>query len=219
MTVPLVVILSSPSGGGKNAIAQALIETGDDLGYAVSATTRSPRPGERDGVNYHFLSPEEFDRRVAAGEFAESETYAGARYGTLHAELDRLHSAGRHALLDLEVRGARRLRATRPDAVTVFVLPPDIATLVGRLGGRATEPPEEREARLAIAVEELKAVPEYDYVVVNDLLERTVEDVRAIIRSEGRRPRHLPQLREQMAALTGELEGRAPAARGRPLER
>ena len=218
MTVPLVVVLSSPSGGGKTAIARALVATSTDTGYAVSATTRQPRPGERDGTDYHFLSRAEFDRKVSAGDFAEWATYAGERYGTLHSELDRLHAEGRHAVLDLEVEGTRALRASRPDAVTIFVLPPDGETLLERLIERATERPEARETRLAIAVRELEAATEYDYIVVNDVLDRAVREVQAIMRSEGRRPERLPDLRHRVAALIATLEGRA-AVRGRAMER
>jgi len=216
--VPLVVVLSSPSGAGKTAIARALVAKSPETGYAVSATTRAPRPGEQDGKDYHFLSPAEFDRRVAAGKFAEWATYAGERYGTLHAELDRLHAEGRHAVLDLEVQGTRTLRASRPDAVTIFVLPPDGGTLLERLAGRATEQPEAREKRLAIAVRELEAAPEYDYVVVNDVLAHAVQEVQEIIRSEGRRPSRLPDLHNRLAELIALLEGRA-RDRARAMER
>lgn len=216
--MPLVVVLSSPSGGGKTAIARALVAKCHDTGYAVSATTRAPRPGERDGTDYHFLSPAQFDQRVAAGDFAEWATYAGERYGTLHRELDRLHGEGRHAVLDLEVEGTRALRASRPDAVTIFVLPPDGGTLLDRLTERATERPEAREERLAIAAHELKAAPEYDYVVINDVLARVVQEVQEIIRSEGRRPRRLPDLHNRLAALIEMLEDRAESP-GRLMER
>jgi len=211
VTAPLVLVLSSPSGGGKTAIARALVATRPDIGYAVSATTRPPRRGERDGKDYHFLSRADFERRVAAGHFAEWATYAGEQYGTLHEELDRLHAQGQHAVLDLEVQGTRLLRARRPDAVTVFVLPPDGETLLERLMERGTERPEVLDARLAIAVSELEAAPEYDYVVVNDVLERVVEEVQEIMRSEGRRPSRLPGLQHRVTELIAALEGRVDA--------
>jgi guanylate kinase len=136
---PFLLVLSSPSGGGKTTIAKSLLRARDDLGYSVSATTRPKREGERDGVDYHFVARDEFRRRVDAGEFLEWATYAGNQYGTLRSEIDRIFGRGRTAVLDVEIEGARQIRATFPNSLHVFVLPPSADVLVGRLAGRNTE--------------------------------------------------------------------------------
>jgi guanylate kinase len=182
-----MVVLSSPSGAGKTTIAEHLVVTRRDVGRSVSATTRSPRAGEVEGRDYYFLTPAEFARRVAAGEFIESATYGGQRYGTLKAEVDRLRQAGRHALLVIEVAGAREIRRQFPGAVLVFLLPPSGEALVSRLATRETEPAEALRRRLAIASDELGAAGEYDYLVVNDDRARAVEEISTILDAEGRR--------------------------------
>ncbi|TFG42697.1 MAG: guanylate kinase [Gemmatimonadales bacterium] len=184
---PFLLVLSSPSGGGKTTIARALLQARSDVGYSVSATTRAPRSGERDGLDYHFLSAPEFERRVAAGEFLEHATYGGNRYGTLRSEIDRVLGGGRHAVLDIEVEGARQVMERMPNAVRVFVLPPSAKVLVERLRGRDTETPEARRIRLARAAEELLAVTEYDYVVINEHLRDAVNEVAAILDAESSR--------------------------------
>ncbi len=184
---PFLLVLSSPSGGGKTTIARQLLQGRDDLGYSVSATTRAKRPGELDGVDYHFLSHDEFERRAVAGEFVECAVYGGERYGTLHAEIRRLFAEGRIAVLDIDVQGARQVRSVVPDSVQVFVLPPSAAVLVERLGRRATETLQKRRERVTIAASELAAVIEYDYVVINDDLITAVSHVAAIIEAESRR--------------------------------
>ena len=184
---PFLLVLSSPSGGGKTSIAKNLLQARDDLGYSVSATTRPMRPGEREGVDYHFLSREEFLRRREAGEFLESATYGGHLYGTLRSEIDRLFTKGRHAVLDIEIEGARQIRKSFPNSLHVFVLPPSAEVLVRRLTGRNTEDPEVVRARVARAAEELGAVAEYDYAIVNDDLVLAVAQVAAILDAEARR--------------------------------
>jgi len=184
---PFLLVLSSPSGGGKTTIARRLLQGREDLGYSVSATTRPIRPGEKEGVDYHFLSRDEFRRRVEAGEFIEWATYNGEWYGTLREEVDRLFAEGRIVILDIEVNGARQVRASAPDSVHVFVLPPSAAVLVERLGRRATETPAKRRERVQLAAAELAAVTEYDYVIINDDLIAAVSNVAAIVEAEGRR--------------------------------
>jgi len=184
---PFLLVLSSPSGGGKTSIARALLQARTDVGYSVSATTRAPRQGERDGQDYHFLSEAEFERRVGAGAFLEHATYGGHRYGTLRAEVERVMNAGCHAVLDIEVEGARQVMDRMPDAVRVFVLPPSAKVLVERLRGRATETVDARRIRLARASEELLAVTEYDYVVINEHLRDAVNAVGAILDAESSR--------------------------------
>ncbi|HEU4763390.1 MAG TPA: guanylate kinase, partial [Gemmatimonadales bacterium] len=132
---PFLVVLSAPSGCGKTTIARRLLAERPALGYSVSATTRAPRAGEVAGQAYHFLSPEEFERRVRAGDFIEWAEYAGHRYGTLRSEIERILGSGRTAILDIEVQGARQVRRHMPDAVHVFILPPSGAALAARLRG------------------------------------------------------------------------------------
>jgi guanylate kinase len=184
---PFLLVLSSPSGGGKTSIAKNLLQARDDLGYSVSATTRPIRDGERDGVDYHFVTHEEFLRRREAGEFVETATYGDHLYGTLRAEIERLFARGRHAVLDIEIEGARQIRRTFPNSLHVFVLPPSAEVLVGRLRGRNTEPPEVVRARIVRAAAELDAVAEYDYAIVNDNLIVAVAQVAAILDAEARR--------------------------------
>lgn len=198
---PFVLVLSSPSGGGKTTLARRLLATRSDLGYSVSATTRPRREGEVDGRDYWFLSRAEFERREAAGEFIETATYNGERYGTLAAEVERVFASGRHVVLDIEVAGARQVRRRFPDSVHVFVLPPSGAALVERLQARRTEPPAALRARLVHALEELTTVGEYDYVVINDRLERAAAEVGAILDAEGRRVSRQEGLAEFVATL------------------
>ena len=166
----LVLVVTGPSGVGKGTLIRQLMSRVAGLELSVSATTRVPRPGERDGVDYHFMSPEEFERRVAAGDFVEHARYAGHRYGTLRAELERRSLRGVSVVLEIEVQGARQVRAAMPEAVAVFIAPPSPATLRQRLEGRGTEHGPDLDARLAVAQEELKAIDEFAHVVVNDVL-------------------------------------------------
>jgi len=209
---PFLLVLSAPSGGGKSSIARNLLQGRDDLGYSVSATTRPIREGEREGVDYYFLKRDEFLRRREAGEFLESATYGGHLYGTLRSEIDRIFAAGRHAVLDIEIEGARQIRDSFPNSLHLFVLPPSAEVLVGRLKGRNTEPPEAVRERIARAVEELDAVAEYDYVVVNQDLVIAVAQVAAILDAEARRvsrqsdlPQVIARLRRDVAAAIGKM--------------
>jgi guanylate kinase len=198
---PFLLVLSAPSGGGKSSIARNLLQARDDLGYSVSATTRPMREGERDGVDYYFLTRDEFLRRREAGEFLESATYGGHLYGTLRSEIDRIFAAGRHAVLDIEIEGARQIRANFPNSLHLFVLPPSAEVLIGRLKGRNTEPAEAVRERIARAVEELDAVAEYDYVVVNQDLVIAVAQVAAILDAEARRVSRQNDLQQVIARL------------------
>jgi guanylate kinase len=186
---PFLLVLSSPSGGGKTTIGKRLLATRADLGYSISATTRAMRPGEVDGKDSHVLSPEEFSRREAAGLFLESASYSGHRYGTLRSEIERVLAGGRHAVLDIELEGARQVRRRYPDAVHVFVLPPSGEELVSRLKQRRTESEEALRRRMEHAAVEFAAVTEYDYAVINQDLDRAVAAVNAIIDAESLRVR------------------------------
>jgi len=184
---PFLLVLSSPSGGGKTTIARSLLQARDDLAYSVSATTRPRRPGEKDGVDYFFLSREEFLRRVETGEFLEWATYGGNLYGTLRAEIERIFARGRTAVLDIEIEGARQLRASFPNSLHLFVLPPSAEVLVSRLAGRNTESPAVLRERITRAADELAAVAEYDYAIMNQDLVLAVAQVAAILDAEARR--------------------------------
>lgn len=179
-----VFVITGPSGVGKGTLIRGLMERLPSLELSVSATTRAPRPGEVDGVDYHFLSAEEFERRVQAGEFVEHADYAGRRYGTLRSELDGRVGAGVPVVLEIEVQGARQVRATMPEAVQVFIAPPSLEALRTRLVGRGTDGSEEVERRLAVAEEELAAREEFAHVVVNDRLEEALEELAATVEAE-----------------------------------
>lgn len=198
---PFLLVLSSPSGAGKTTITKALLAARDDLGFSISATTRPPRSGEVDGVDYHFLTPGEFERRRAAGAFLEWAEYGGQRYGTLVSEVERVLAQGRHVILDIEVQGARQLRERRPDVVSIFLLPPSVDELVARLGGRGTDQPAGLEQRLRRAVDELGEAHHYDYLVVNDDRTQAVAEVAAIIDAESRRTRRQQASLERVQAL------------------
>jgi guanylate kinase len=179
--VSRVFVITGPSGVGKGTLIRGLRRRIPELELSVSATTRSPRPGEVDGTHYHFLDPAEFERRVAAGDFVEHATYSGRRYGTLRSELQRRTAAGAPVVLEIEVQGARQVRETLPDAVQVFIAPPSLEALRARLVGRGTDDPEQIEQRLATAEAELAARPEFAHVVVNDRLEDATDALAGIV--------------------------------------
>ena len=203
---PFILVLSSPSGGGKTTIARQLVSSRRDLGYSISATTRSPRSGERAGEHYYFVPRDEFMRRVQAGAFIEWAEYSGNLYGTLRQEIERIHAAGHHAVLDIDLQGARQLRGNSAAAVEVFVLPPSGASLADRLVRRNTETAEALRRRLERAAEEILAAGEYDYVIVNDDLEHAVEQVDAIIEAESRRAHRLIDLPGKLQELRQAVE-------------
>jgi len=203
---PFILVLSSPSGGGKTTIARRLVSTRRDLGYSISATTRGPRNGERHGEHYYFVPRDEFMRRVNAGAFLEWAEYGGNLYGTLREEIERIHAAGHHAVLDIDLQGARTLRGNSAAAVEVFVLPPSGASLADRLVRRNTETAEALRRRLERAAEEILAAGEYDYVIVNDDLEHAVQQVDAIIEAESRRAHRLIDLPGKLQELRQAVE-------------
>jgi guanylate kinase len=172
-----VFVITGPSGVGKGTLIAALRARHPELELSVSATTRSPRPGEQDGVAYHFLTPSDFERRVRGGEFIEHATYAGNSYGTLRAELERRSRGGVPVVLEIELQGARQVRDAMPAAVAIFIAPPSLEVLRERLAGRASDLPQEVARRLQIAETELAARDEFGFVVVNDALERAVDEL------------------------------------------
>jgi len=179
-----VFVITGPSGVGKGTLIRALRERVPELALAVSATTRDARPGEEGGVDYHFLSDDEFERRVQAGDFVEHARYSGRRYGTLREELERHRAAGRPVLLEIEVQGARQVREAMPEAIQVFIEPPSEDALRTRLVGRGTDSVDQVEARLETAREELEAQQEFGHVVVNDRLEDAVAELEGLIRGQ-----------------------------------
>jgi guanylate kinase len=178
-----VFVITGPSGVGKGTLIRGLLERIPELELSVSATTRPPRPGEQDGSHYHFLSAEEFERRVREGEFVEHATYSGRRYGTLRSELERRTGQGAPVVLEIEVQGARQVREAMDDALQVFIAPPSLDALRARLVGRGTDDPEQVEQRMHTAERELAARPEFAHVVVNDRLEQATDELVSIVRS------------------------------------
>ena len=181
--MPRVFVITGPSGVGKGTLIRTLREQLPELELSVSATTRNPRPGESRGVDYHFLTDEEFDDRIARDDFVEHASYSGRRYGTLRSELERRTSAGHPVVLEIEVQGARQVREKMPEVVQIFIAPPDDSVLRTRLIGRGTDDMADIEARLAVAREELEARDEFTHVVVNDRLDDAVAELVRIVRS------------------------------------
>jgi guanylate kinase len=171
-------VITGPSGVGKGTLIRTLLERVPQLQLAVSATTRSPRPGEEDGVHYHFLTEAEFDKRVLAGEFLEHADYSGRRYGTLRSELDE-----RDVVLEIEVQGARQVADAMPEAVRIFIAPPSDDALRARLTERGHETPEQIEQRLEVAKAELTAQDEFAHVVVNDDVDAAAAELERVVRS------------------------------------
>jgi guanylate kinase len=182
---PFPVVLAATSGTGKTTLAHRLVSGSPDFVFSVSATTRRPRAGEIDGVDYHFVDRRRFEEMVAEDELLEWAEVHGRLYGTPRAELERTASRGAHVVLDIDVQGARQIKARIPEAMLIFVLPPDVDTLIGRLTGRGTEDRADVARRLGSALRELQVVGEFDYVVVNDDLERCVETIRGIVSGNG----------------------------------
>lgn len=203
---PFPVILSAPSGGGKTTIARALLARRPDLGYSVSCTTRAPRPAEKPGRDYYFLTRAEFIAARERGEFAESAEVHGNLYGTRRSEVERVLAGGQHVVMDIDVQGAVQFTRAFPQTVTIFILPPSAEVLLDRLRARKTESPAQLAARLQSALQELQQVDEYEYVIVNDDLERAVASVESIVDAEVVSRERVKNLRQQVGLLIERLE-------------
>jgi guanylate kinase len=202
----ILFIVSAPSGAGKTSLVKALLANDRGLGLAISYTTRSPRPGEQNGVHYHFVDASTFGAMVDAGDFLEHAEVFGNRYGTAEATVRAELVRGRDLVLEIDWQGARQVRARFPAAVSVFVLPPSLAALEERLRGRGQDAPEVIAGRMARARSELSHYGEYDYLVVNDRFEDALSDLGCVVRAE--RLRHDRQAERLSGLLTG-LDGDA----------
>ena len=189
-------VISGASGVGKSTVLHALFEGRDDLYFSVSATTRTPREGERDGVDYHFIHADRFRNMIAEDAFLEYAEYVGNFYGTPRKYVDEAMAAGKDAILDIEIQGAAQVHTLRPEVVRIFIAPPSWQALEERLTSRGTDSPEKVQKRLVRAKVELQTANTYDYFVINDTVERAVREINAIMLAEHCKPA------ERMAILS-----------------
>ena len=201
----LVIVLSAPSGAGKTSVLQKLLKLRSDLTFSVSVTTRSPRTAERDGIDYHFVSDEQFDDYINNDDFIEWAEVHGFRYGTLKKTLESALDAGDTVVLDADTVGAFNIKKCMPDAALIFIAPPSPHVLGERLRNRNTESPERLKKRLSAVPHELARMKDYDYIVVNDDLDEAVSHIDSIINAERLKPRMvLSTLSEWRTYLDGE---------------
>ena len=181
----LLLVVSGPAGSGKGSVLANVVNDGG-YSYSVSATTRKPRPGELDGVNYHFLTKEQFEEHIANGDFVEYAEYVGNYYGTLYSEIKGKTDEGINVILELEVQGAENVKKMFPESVLIWILPPDYSTLESRLKGRGTESDDVVAKRMQTALKELEKFELYDYVITNETgkLEEASETLKAIVTAE-----------------------------------
>jgi guanylate kinase len=180
---PKVFVITGPSGVGKGTLIKKLLERVPDLALSVSATTRQPREGEEDGVDYHFLTEDQFQERREAGDFLEFATYSGNHYGTLNSELQRCLDKGRSVVLEIEVQGATQVRASKKDSIQIFIAPPDESVLRERLRGRGTDSAEAIDKRLETAKGELAQQDDFNHRIVNEDLDRAATELEGIVRT------------------------------------
>lgn len=176
-------VFTGPSGAGKGTVLGRLLAEDDRLFFSISATTRAPRPGEQNGVHYYFLEKADFENRIAQGAFLEHAQYVGNYYGTLEASVNEKLDEGFDVILEIEVQGAMQIKKKRPDAVMVFIAPPSFEELASRLRGRGTEDEAKVQKRLETAKGELEQKDKFDYVVVNDTVDRAVDEIKGILAS------------------------------------
>ncbi len=202
----LLFVISGPSGCGKGTVVK-LLEQKHDFAVSVSATTRAPREGEINGVHYHFVSAEEFEKAIAAGEMLEYTVYSGSKkyYGTPKAHVHEYLESGRDVILEIEVDGAMQIKKRMPEAILVFIIPPDMKTLRARLTGRGTESADMIDARIARAYEELKLADRYDYVIINreNATEETAQKLLCIAEAEAMRASRNTELINRLISEQG----------------
>jgi guanylate kinase len=208
----ILFVVSSPSGGGKGTLIQRVLNKVPNLSYSVSFTTRTPRNGEVDGREYFFVTPEKFDQMVAANEFLEWAHVHGKLYGTARQQVVREISAGRDIILEVDVQGAASIRRLIPDSVSIFILPPSFEVLKRRLQARGTDSPEELDLRLRNAPSELKDYSAFEYLILNDEVDRAAEQMTAIVHAErARLSRQEARVRRVVEAFTAEEVMEVPA--------
>lgn len=183
MSKGMLIVVSGPSGCGKGTVLAEILKS-DRIFYSVSATTRSPRQGETDGVNYYFLTKEKFEKLIEEDGMLEYASYCGNYYGTPKRPVEEMLEQGKHVILEIEVQGAMKVMEKCPEAVFVFILPPSLKELERRLNKRGTEAEDVIKKRLSEAAREIKQAYKYDYAVINGELEKAVDDLKAIIRAE-----------------------------------
>ena len=202
---PLVYIISAPSGSGKSTLTNELLKLVPNLEFSISYTTRAPRGSEQNGKQYHFIRMDEFRRMIAAGEFLEYAEVYGKCYGTAREFLRQAGRTGHDLLLDIDVQGAAQVKRNLTDAISIFVLPPDRTTLEWRLRNRSEDPEDEIQRRLLTAKREIEEYDKYDYILINDKLEKSIERLQAIVLSERLRREQRP-LSEQEGAIAERAE-------------
>lgn len=186
MNKGLLVVISGPAGSGKGTVIKELMEGDDSFAYSVSATTRAPRPGEVNGVNYHFISREDFTERISNGGMLEYTEYCGNLYGTPRKEAEEVLKSGRNLILEIEVNGAENIKRIFPEAVLIMLLPPSFKAQEARLRGRGTETEEKILLRLKRTREEIPMIKNYDYIIINEDggIKKSAEDIQAVVRAE-----------------------------------
>ena len=177
-------IVSGPSGSGKDTVLSEVFKLCPEIGFSISSVTREMRNGEVEGQKYNFISREKFESMIDANEFLEHNVFVGNYYGTPKAPVEKCLNEGRDMIVEIDVNGAAQIREKMPDAISIFIMPPSLEVLRARLSGRGTEEPEVVEKRIQVALEEIGRAVQYDYIVVNDVLQDAVEDLITVIKSE-----------------------------------
>jgi guanylate kinase len=203
---PFPLVIAAPSGAGKTSLARALVETRSDMVFSLSATTRAPRPGEQDGVDYRFVDDAGFDALERTGDLLEWAHVHGRRYGTLKSGVNAALAAGKTVVLDIDVQGAQQVHRALSDAVLVFVLPPSVSEMKRRLHQRGSESDEQLVTRMRTARAELDAVKDFDYVVVNDEFEDALRTIEAIVAAERERVDRQPDIEKMLDGLRADID-------------